>query len=73
MGDILEDVLSYMVNNSVNGVFNGSPREEMEQLGVSSGPLYKRLYALGIQRNGRGRNAIWTIPPAVVAKYRKPR
>ncbi|MDO8689898.1 MAG: hypothetical protein Q7R39_07780 [Dehalococcoidia bacterium] len=70
MSDILDDILTYMVDNSANGVFKGTPRE---QLGVSSGPLYRALYALGIQRCGRGRQALWTIPPAVLAKYRKHR
>jgi hypothetical protein len=37
--EILDEVLKYMVKNEVNGIFYGTPRDIMEELGVSSGPL----------------------------------
>lgn len=69
MPDIIEKVLRYMVKHSKNGVFAGSPRAIMEKLDVSSGPRYERLYSLGLKRKGRGKNAEWTIPATILAKY----
>jgi hypothetical protein len=68
---VLGEVIRYMVNNSVNGLFHGTPRDRMEDLAVSSGPLYHALYNLGITRFGRGRNATWTIPQNIIDNYRE--
>ncbi len=68
---VLDEVIRYMVNNSVNGLFHGTPRDRMEDLAVSSGPLYHALYNLGITRVGRGRNATWTIPQNIIDNYRE--
>ena len=68
---VLDEVIRYMVNNSVNGLFHGTPRDRMEDLAVSSGPLYHALCNLGITRVGRGRNATWTIPQNIIDKYRE--
>jgi hypothetical protein len=59
------------VKNSVNGIFIGAPREKMEEIGVSSGPLYNALYELGILREGRGQTARWTIPQDIIKRYQK--
>ena len=68
---LLDAVIRYMVNNSVNGLFHGTPRDRMEDLAVSSGPLYHALYNSGITRVGRGQNATWTIPQNVIDNYRE--
>lgn len=47
-------------------LFHGSPREIMEEVDVSSGPLYNKLYDLGLRRQGKGSTATWEIPSAVV-------
>ncbi len=66
---VRENVLRYMVENSKNGVVEGTPRDTMEDLNVSSGPLYHQLYDLGLRRNDRGRNAKWTIPESIIRWY----
>lgn len=67
---VLENVLRYMVTNARDGVFEGSPREMMEDLDVSSGPLYHALYECGLRRTGRGRKAKWTIPQHIIDRYK---
>jgi hypothetical protein len=69
--EILEAVVRFMVSNSSNGVYHGTPRELMEELGVSSGPLYDGLRRMGITRVGRGQNADWTIPDDIIRRYRQ--
>jgi hypothetical protein len=59
-----------MVENSENGIFIGTPRPKMEEIAVSSGPLFKALYEMGIKREGRGRTARWTIPQSIIDKYK---
>jgi hypothetical protein len=68
--EILEEVVRFMVSNSENGVFHGTPREIMEELGMSSGPLYDGLRHMGIARVGRGRSADWHIPDDIINRYR---
>jgi len=73
MQDILEQVIRYMtfyaeVQEDGSGVFVGSPRPLMEQLGVSSGPLYNALYEMGFRREGRGQKAKWSIPKQIMEK-----
>ena len=67
--DALAQIVKYMVENSVNGIFTGTPRDKMEEIGVSSGPLYNALKNMGITRTGRGRNATWTIPQNIIDTY----
>lgn len=67
--EILEEIVRYMVANSEDGVFHGTPRDAMERLSVSSGPLYDGLREMGITRVGRGRNANWHIPANIVERY----
>jgi len=60
-------VVKKMVSLAKNGIFYGSPREEMEVRGVSvsSGSFYKYLYGLGMKRRGIGRKGQWTIPKSL--------
>lgn len=55
-----------------SGLFLGSPRIFMEISGqsCSSGTLYRRIYAMGITRNGERKNGRWYIPPALMLAYR---
>lgn len=67
------DVAMYMARKAYytsegKAVFKGSPRHYMEATGVSSGPLYEGLYALGFRRHGRGRSAIWEVPEDIMAR-----
>jgi hypothetical protein len=68
---VLNEVLHYMMENSFDGIFHGSPRSKMEEIGVSSGPLYHQLKSLGIRRIGRGQKAKWIIPLEVFTKRYK--
>ena len=68
--EVLEQVIRYMVQNSVKGIYHGTPRTKMEDIDVSSGPLYNSLYELGIERKGTGRNAEWIIPQNIIKKYK---
>jgi hypothetical protein len=67
--EVLDRVLRYMVANQVNGVFIGTPRDTAEEVAVSSGPMYRALYAMGLTREGQGRNARWTIPQNIIDRY----
>lgn len=70
--EILEEVIKYMVEKAnEDGVFSGSPREKMEELGVSSGSLYDGLKDSGIKRSGRAKTGKWTIPPSIIERYKK--
>lgn len=65
---VLDSVINQMVMNAIHttaggGLFFGSPRQFMEEVGVSSGSLYYKLYSLGFRRLGRGQGAVWVIPP----------
>jgi hypothetical protein len=71
MPDQLDKIVEYMVSQSKDGVFYGSPRKKMESIGASSGPLYAKLEKMGIMRQGRGMSAKWTIPPHIITKYKK--
>lgn len=72
-----DEVISEMVIRAViavdnGGLFQGSPRPFMEVPGesVSSGKLYNDLKAVGVMRlSGRGKNAIWYIPPEYMERY----
>jgi hypothetical protein len=46
--EVLDRVLRYMVANQENGIFIGTPRTTAEEVAVSSGPMYRALYAMGI-------------------------
>lgn len=74
----LDEIIQEMVRLAVlqpdgSAVYTGTPRDFMEVPGksVSSGPKYKALYGRGISRQGKGRNAEWTIPSDVVRIYRQ--
>ncbi len=67
--EVLDRVLRYMVANQVNGVFIGTPRDTAEEVAVSSGPMYRSLYGMGITRQGQGRTARWTIPQEIIERY----
>ena len=67
--DALSQVIKYMVEKAVNGIFTGTPRDKMEEIGVSSGPLYTALKDMGIIRHGRGRTATWAIPQHIIDSY----
>lgn len=67
--EVLDRVLRYMVANQVNGVFIGTPRDTAEEVAVSSGPMYRALYGMGITRQGQGRTARWTIPQEIIERY----
>lgn len=66
----IEMVMKYMVKNSVNGVFRGTPRKFMEQIGASSGPLYTKLKDAGFEQVGKGKKAEWVIPQAILREFR---
>jgi hypothetical protein len=68
--EVLDRVLRYMVANQENGIFIGTPRTTAEEVAVSSGPMYRALYAMGITRQGQGRTARWTIPQEIIERYR---
>ncbi len=68
--EVLDRVLRYMVANQVNGIFIGTPRDTAEEVAVSSGPMYRALYGMGVTRQGKGRTARWTIPQNIIERYR---
>ena len=68
--EVLDRVLRYMVANQENGIFIGTTRTTAEEVAVSSGPMYRALYAMGITRQGQGRTARWTIPQEIIERYR---
>lgn len=43
---------------------------EISGQSCSSGTLYRRIYAMGITRNGERKNGRWYIPPALMLAYR---
>jgi len=67
--EVLDQVIRYMVENQVNGIFIGTPRTRAEEVAVSSGPMYRALYGMGITRQGQGRTARWTIPQDIIDRY----
>ncbi len=67
----IEMVMEYMVKNSVDGVFRGTPRKYMEQIGASSGPLYTKLKDAGFEQVGTGKNAQWVIPKKILLDFKK--
>ncbi len=71
MSDTLDKIVQYMVAQSVDGVFHGSPRKKMETVTASSGSMYAGLAKLGIIRQGNGKAAKWIIPPHIISKYKK--
>lgn len=71
MSNTLDKIVQYMVAQSVDGVYYGSPRKKMESVTASSGTMYAGLAKLGIIREGNGKSAKWKIPPHIVAKYKK--
>lgn len=69
---VAAQIMVYMASRAVrqadgSGVFYGSPRQQMERIGTSSGTAYKRLYALGFVRQGTGSKATWIIPKEFMA------
>ena len=67
----LEMVILHMVQNSVNGVYYGTPRKYMEKLGGSGGTLYNKLKELGFEQIGKGNKAEWVIPQAILREFKK--
>jgi len=68
--EVVDGVLRYMVAHQENGVFIGTPRTRAEEIAVSSGGMYRTLYAMGVTRQGRGQRARWTIPQEIIERYR---
>ena len=66
-----EDVLREMVRQSIDGVFHGSPREIMEEVGTSSGTLYKKLISMGLEKKGIGKESVWIIPKSILSQFGK--
>jgi len=69
----IENLLVYMVKKAKphqegGGVFVGSIRHKIRELRLS-GTIYKQLYSLGIDRSGRGKTAVWSIPESLYLKY----
>jgi len=63
---VVQRMIASAANRGDALLFHGSPREIMEEISVSSRPLHKELYDLGLRRRGRGAAAVWEIPSAVV-------
>lgn len=53
-----------------SGLYYGSPRRIMEDIGASSGPAYHALYKRGIIPIRRGKRGIWRVPPDIMQRYR---
>jgi hypothetical protein len=66
-----ENVLREMVRQSVDGVFHGSPRDIMEDIGASSGTLYKKLRSMGLEQKGKGKDSVWVIPKSILSQFGK--
>ena len=66
-----EEVVREMLRQSVDGVFHGSPREIMEDVGTSSGGLYAKLVKMGFERRGKGKDAVWVIPKSILSQFGK--
>lgn len=70
MSKVLEKLIRYMVKQSREGIFYGSPRKKMEKIGVSSGPLYQALKDKGFIRFGKGKSAKWKISQSIIDQYK---
>mgnify|MGYP000908160075 FL=1 len=52
-----------------SGLYYGSPRPIMEDIGVSSGPAYHELKERGIVSIRSGKNGLWHIPQNIMQRY----
>jgi len=52
-----------------SGLYHGSPRPIMEDIGVSSGPAYHKLKERGIVPIRSGKNGLWVIPPDIMQRH----
>lgn len=67
------NVIAYMCKKAKphNGgaIYVGSIRHKIKDLRMP-GTIYAHLYNLGITRNGRGKSALWTLPPEVFEQFK---